>query len=502
MKKLLSLALAMIMVLATLSAVFTINGFATDDEEDEGVITPDTSWYNESATEYEIADAADFLGFAVLLNGTKNEAGDAYDVEPVTFKGKTVKLTANIDVNPGWNANEYFTNLTDEGEGSDMTFAIDPANKWPINNNGPIFQGTLDGQNHYVSGIFAPFNQAHDVALFGSAGAETDVTVTIKNGAFLKSYVGLGGCRVGGFIANGAGPVVFENVYNAMCIYAWRTDQKDIAGGFMGYASYSGTGDITVKDCVFAGSILAATDGMCISAFVGGINAANQELKYEDCLNIGTLKGGTAQGSFTIKNKGITKLDTCVVNGTFDKDVGYLVARDLRGGEGVSYEGKSVLYVATECKGVFNKNASYAGAEPTATEVTVENLKNIGSWAVAQSIAGFSDWTATLEDGGIKMPITADLAAAVKAFSAPAVTPDENPGGDNNEENQTPADDNDKKDDTTEAPDTEAPESTKAAETTEAAEEKGCGGIIGAGAIAIVAVTGAALAIGAKKKED
>lgn len=504
MKKLLSLALAMIMVLATLSAVFTINGFATDDE-DEGVITPDTSWYNESASEYEIADAADFLGFAVLLNGTKNEAGDAYDVQPVTFKGKTVKLTANIDVNPGWNANEYFTNLTDVGEGSDMTFAIDPANKWPIHNNGPIFQGTLDGQNHYVSGIFAPFDQAHDVALFGSAGAETDVTVTIKNVAFLNSYVGLGGCRVGGFIANGAGPVVFENVYNAMCIYAWRTDQKDIAGGFMGYATYSGTGDITVKDCVFAGSILAATDGMCISAFVGGINAANQELKYEDCLNIGTLKGGTAQGSFTIKNKGITKLDTCVVNATFDKDVGYLVARDLRGGTGISFEAKSVLYVGevgTDCKGVYNLNASYEGADPTATKVTVDNLKAVNSWAATHSIAGFSDWTATIEEGGIKMPITAELAATVVAFSAPPVDPDAGNNGavDNGGANDGAS--NNATNDTTETTDTAAPETTKAAETTEAAKEKGCGGVIGAGAIAIVAVTGAALAIGAKKKED
>ena len=128
MKKFLSLALAMIMIVATLTAVFTINGFATDDE-DEGIITPDTSWYNASATEYEIADAADLLGFALLLNGIKNQAGDAYDVEPVTFKGKTVKLTADIDVNPDWNEDEYFTNKYDEGEGSDLTLAIPPVNE-------------------------------------------------------------------------------------------------------------------------------------------------------------------------------------------------------------------------------------------------------------------------------------------------------------------------------------------------------------------------------------
>ena len=61
-------------------------------------------------------------------------------------------------------------------------------------------------------------------------------------------------------------------------------------------------------------------------------------------------------------------------------------------------------------------------------------------------------------------------------------------------------DDEDKKDET----ETKATETTAAPETTEAeteAEESGCGSVIGAGAIAIVAVTGAALVVG-KKKEN
>lgn len=61
-------------------------------------------------------------------------------------------------------------------------------------------------------------------------------------------------------------------------------------------------------------------------------------------------------------------------------------------------------------------------------------------------------------------------------------------------------DDEDKKDET----ETKATETTAAPETTEAeteAEESGCGSVIGAGALAIVSVTGAALVVG-KKKEN
>ncbi|MBO5778682.1 MAG: hypothetical protein J6R82_03845, partial [Clostridia bacterium] len=55
----------------------------------------DTSWYNSGAasgTVFEIADAADLRGAARLSQ------------QGVTFSGYTLKLTANIDLNPGWNA--------------------------------------------------------------------------------------------------------------------------------------------------------------------------------------------------------------------------------------------------------------------------------------------------------------------------------------------------------------------------------------------------------------
>lgn len=497
MKKFLSLALAMILVVAAFTTIFTFSAAAV---EEEGVITPDTSWYDETKTELEIADAADFLGFAVLLQGVKD--GDTVVKEPVTFKDKVVKLTANIDVNPGWNAKEYIINLTDEGEGSDMTFAIPPANEWPIKDKGPVFLGTLDGQDHYVAGIYAPFNQGHDAALFGSAGSDPEVAVTIKNIAFLNSYVELGGCRVGGLLANGAGPVTFENIYNDINIYSWRKDQTDLTGAFMGYATYSGTGNITFKDCVYAGTMVAHT--MMLSGFIGGVNAAGQTVKYEDCLMTGTMIGGSAQAAYTTKNKGIIEMDNCVVNGTFDSDKAYLFARDLRSGEANSIVTRSNLYVEVECKGIYQLHQNNTVDNPIATKVTVENLKNIKN-------NGFDDWTATLEDGGIKMPITTALAETVKAFKLPT---NEEPdvGGNENDttdtDNTTGDDTNDttantnENENTTNTTDNKTSETSAATADTSADGKKGCGGIIGTGVIAMVAVTGAALEMGAKKKED
>ncbi len=53
----------------------------------------DTSWYNTTDTEFTLTTAAQFAGFAAIANGT------ADGIEADTFKGKTIKLGADIDLN-------------------------------------------------------------------------------------------------------------------------------------------------------------------------------------------------------------------------------------------------------------------------------------------------------------------------------------------------------------------------------------------------------------------
>lgn len=104
--------------------------------------TDDTSWYenNKDATEFSIGTAAELAGLAALVNGTAKDA-DNNPIAAVNFSGKTIKLTADIDL-----GNKEWTPI---GNG-DNSFA---------------FSGTFDGDGYTISGLNVPDTNAP--GLFG-----------------------------------------------------------------------------------------------------------------------------------------------------------------------------------------------------------------------------------------------------------------------------------------------------------------------------------------------
>lgn len=148
--------------------------------------TPDTAWYVADQTTFEISTPAQLLGFAKLLQSGTN------------FAGKTVKLTANIDLNPGWTASKTPTAA---------------ANNWNIdggNHSGKTFNGTFDGQNFTVSGIYYDkYETFHGLFLIG-VGA-TVKNLKIANAAFVAT-----GWRTG---------VIFGSVRTTACVI----DSVDVA---------------------------------------------------------------------------------------------------------------------------------------------------------------------------------------------------------------------------------------------------------------------------------
>lgn len=104
--------------------------------------TDDTSWYenNKDATEFSIGTAAELAGLAALVNGTAKDA-DNNPIAAVNFSGKTIKLTADIDL-----GNQVWTPI---GNG-DNSFA---------------FSGTFDGDGYTISGLNIPDTNAP--GLFG-----------------------------------------------------------------------------------------------------------------------------------------------------------------------------------------------------------------------------------------------------------------------------------------------------------------------------------------------
>ena len=540
MKKLLSILLATLMIVAS----FTFVSFATDTEEaDPNLITPDKSWWTATGTTFEISTAAQFLGIADLLT------------DGVTFDGQTIKLTANINLNPDWSAETYMKNYTD---GDDWTVALAPTNVWGVakvekglkNTTIPtggtvsdisvFFKGTLDGQNHYVAGMYASIG-GHDASFFGLGGTDADDCTTFKNIAFVNSLLIKGtGARGACILSMGGKKTVFENVYVDVDALVGRQQALDSTDGFSGIVGWLGNagqsdgknlrggtadGELVMKDCVYAGTMYSTgaydeannKGGYGQHGIVGVIDVETQKVTLEDILSIGTHDTLGKVNQITSKSKGSVTMNSVVSASTVVKDSFQVNAflYDARvsssfTGSGLAYKKATTDYAkydfidfkVTDEKDDdpattdVNEEAKYKGNRITATELTADEIKTINTVAVSKNLAGYADWTATVD--GQAMPISAELAAVINDFLGIELPEPEQPAAPGGEGEEDDKDD----DDTTE---TEAPEETTDAETkavTEKVEEdKGCGGVIGAGAIAIVAVTGAALAIG-KKKED
>ena len=174
-------------------------------------LTPDTSWYNDTDTTFEISTPEQLLGLSVL--GQTN-----------TFEGKTIKLTANINLNPNWDATTVVSSA------GDVTLAATPGNVWTTI---PVFKGTLDGQGYRISGIYSAiaFTVPESAQLYIGGFINELIGGTVKNvivdnsltvfAPASSSAPGTSRIRTSGFISR----VVDANLQNVYVdIDAWMTN--------------------------------------------------------------------------------------------------------------------------------------------------------------------------------------------------------------------------------------------------------------------------------------
>ena len=138
----------------------------------------DTSWYagHENETKFSIGTAAELAGLAALVNGTAKDA-DSKQIAAVNFSGKTIKLTADIDLgNQAW---------TPIGNGDSFS----------------AFFGTFNGDGYTISGLNVPDTNAP--GLFGC------IFGTVQN-LIVKGNVTVDENADGGDYGEGGG-VVCEN---------------------------------------------------------------------------------------------------------------------------------------------------------------------------------------------------------------------------------------------------------------------------------------------------
>ena len=489
MKKILSIILSILMLTASF-AVMAVPASAAD------AITADSTWYDESKTTLVISDAADLLAFAAQIDA-KN-----------TFVGKTVELAADVDLNPGWVAS-----------------TTAPTNVWDITNCGVNgFWGTFDGKGHTISGIYLSLD-SYQRGIFGNfqinerqkdeAGNNVIVTPVVKNLAVVNSVVPVRGNDMGGFygyLAKGQNDgkgnwdcFTFENVYNAIDLItttAASNNKDGIAqniGGFIGKCNTSGIA-FKFTNCVYAGKMIMNT---MVHDKVGGFIGSTGTTKkddvhntYTNCAYYGNGNiGADFFGCFAADGIRADILKNCVSAGIMNSsaDAMDFIAGGLVHQKNSGTTVTGCLYTITN--GVNTPFGEEVSVAPEGTTFC-KHAELIGTDARTPA----EGWTKT---AGYAMPT-----ALYNQFKTllDAHTPAVPEGSEPEQPKDTEPEATDPKD--TDAGTDKPADQTQATQTTDApsgsttepTDEKGCGGVIGLGAVAIVGV--AAVAVVSKKKED
>lgn len=277
------MTVALLLALAVMIPMTVIGTFAADAATTTPTYSANANWGPNEDGVFVIATPEDLFAMATKRTSFGN------------YKDRTVVLTADIDLNPGW----------------DASTKTEPANIWASMWS---FQGTLDGQGHSIKGLYVK-GAANSSFIVQARGA------TIQNLKIENAY--FGGTKDAAFVACVRDNSTFTNVYVDAIVEVSETS----AGGFVSwfFTSEATAPSATFTGCVFAGSVSATT-------FAGGILGSNLKdatdkgsgdfsVTMTDCANYGTVtsKDPTLAGGLVGKlvNKAtFTRCYSAVSSGT------------------------------------------------------------------------------------------------------------------------------------------------------------------------------------------
>ena len=229
-------------------------------------IAPDSSWYNENATEYRIYDAADLLAFAKQLNvGT-------------TFDDKTVYLCSDI--------------------------ALNRAISYSAVNKASPFSGIFDGQGYVISGLYTIDHENATGLIPYVANTATIQNVTIINSRFTGASNT--SAVVGGYSATEA-----NATFTMKNIHVENTEINGTTGtaGIIGeMGSFTATGvSVSMEDITFTGgSVIAVSHSGGIIGIV-----ENRDQAYNNGVML-TMNRIVASGAFSFSGIG-TVASGCLI---------------------------------------------------------------------------------------------------------------------------------------------------------------------------------------------
>jgi len=202
-----------------------------------------------------------------------------------SYRDKHYKLGAPINL-----STKYGSQYSDGG-----------GNGWiPIGKTNTPFQGTFDGADFTISGLYIDRQNIQYVGLFGYLSG----TVTIKNLNVAADYVSGSGNfnngssyysagHLGGLAGNNRGSATIENCQFTGDITGLGSaaGSNSLVGGLVG----SDSGSITIKNCRFIGDVSGVTT--TVNSHVGGlVGQSGSNITIENCDFTGNVSGAATTG--------------------------------------------------------------------------------------------------------------------------------------------------------------------------------------------------------------
>ncbi len=242
MQKRIWLTLLAVLMVVTVSLTVV---FASDADTATGqTVTADTTWYNETDTEFRLSNAADLLGLAELVNGGN------------TFAGKTVTLDNDIDL----------AGVNWDGIGIYEKSAT-----------GTPFSGTFDGANHKISNV--TFVAKEYTGFFNQLYKATVQNLTVEVDGFVSGATGSYGAAA---IAGHARSSTIEN-----CVSEGAIKGTHNVAGIVVRISTAEKATTLIKGCTNKATLTSSYTK------IGGIAALSQSIQtaytIEGCVNEGAI---------------------------------------------------------------------------------------------------------------------------------------------------------------------------------------------------------------------
>ncbi|MBQ8268129.1 MAG: hypothetical protein IJZ24_00420 [Clostridia bacterium] len=198
--------------------------------------TADTSWYNDTDTEFTLNTAEAVAGLASLVDGGNN------------FAGKTIKLDSDIDL------------------------ASLPFNPIGHSANGRSFNGVFDGQGHTISNMY----EQSDLAAWQYEGEYYGLFAytngaTIKNVTVADAYISSGRNEAAGVVGNAVDTTFSDITISNTTLIAYNNSAGGVAAECYGNCSFT---NITVDEDTVIGPLWGTYD-VRLGGVVGLVHAGN-----------------------------------------------------------------------------------------------------------------------------------------------------------------------------------------------------------------------------------